>query len=60
MTKTVKCPDCTKNFSHDPEENIIIPDDAIVGDIFECPVCGAEMELVSSDPVQVAIIEEEK
>lgn len=60
MTKTVKCPDCFKISSKEPENNIIIPDDASVGDIFECPVCGAEMELISADPLQVALIEEEK
>lgn len=58
MTKIVKCPDpdC------DPEGKgpIIIPDDAVVGDILECPLCGAEMEIISTDPPQVALLEEEK
>jgi len=60
MTKVVKCPECEKLASHQNPENIIIPDDASIGDILECPVCAAELELVSLDPVQVAVIEEEK
>lgn len=57
MTKTVKCldPNC------DPKSSgIIIPDDAVVGDIVECSFCGAEMEIICLDPLQVILIEEEK
>jgi lysine biosynthesis protein LysW len=63
--KTVNCPVCLElNQSMDKDPNkgkkIIIPDDAIVGDIFECPDCGEELELICLNPLQVAPIEEEK
>jgi lysine biosynthesis protein LysW len=31
-----------------------------VGDIIICPACGAEHEVISSDPLQIELIEEEK
>ena len=31
-----------------------------IGDIVTCPACGAEHEVVSSEPLQLEIIEEEK
>lgn len=58
MSKRVKCPD--PNCDRENVQEIIIPDDAVVGDILECPVCGAEMEIISTDPPQVALLEEEK
>ncbi|MCL5090553.1 MAG: hypothetical protein M1514_00940 [Patescibacteria group bacterium] len=65
MTKTVSCPVCLElNQSIDESQikgkKIIIPDDAIVGDVFECPDCGGELELICLNPLQVAPIEEEK
>jgi len=59
MTKTVRCPDCDKMGELEPI-SVIVPDDAVVGDILECPNCGAELELISIDPLQVALIEVEK
>ncbi|PIS14542.1 lysine biosynthesis protein LysW [Candidatus Shapirobacteria bacterium CG09_land_8_20_14_0_10_39_12] len=58
MSKTAKCPDP----NCDPENPglIIIPDDAVVGDILECQTCGAEVEIISVDPPQVVLLEEEK
>lgn len=58
MTKIVKCPDPDCDLT--VNRGIIIPDDAVVGDILECSVCGAEMEIISTDPPQVALLEEEK
>lgn len=58
MSKRVKCP--YPNCDPENTQGIIIPDDAVVGDILECPVCGAEMEIISTDPPQVALLEEEK
>ena len=52
MTKTIKCPDC--------EELVIIPDDADVGEIIECHNCGAELEIISTNPPQVTLVIEEK
>jgi len=57
MAKTVKCPD---PFCDQPQGVIIIPDDSNVGDILECPACGAEVEVISLNPPQVVLIEEEK
>jgi lysine biosynthesis protein LysW len=31
-----------------------------VGDIIICPACGAEHEVISDDPLQLELIEEEK
>lgn len=58
MSKTVKCPD--QNCDQENEKAIIIPDDANLGDILECPICGAEVEVVSLNPPQVVLLEEEK
>jgi len=58
MTKTVKCPD--PNCDSENEKSIVIPDDASVGDILECPVCGAEIEVISTNPPQIVLLEEEK
>ncbi|MDP3888699.1 MAG: lysine biosynthesis protein LysW [bacterium] len=52
MEKTVKCPDC--------QAEVKIPNEAPVGEILECLNCGAEMELISLDPLEVSLIEEEK
>ena len=52
MTKITECPDC--------EETIIIPDDSEVGEIIDCPNCGAELEIISINPPQVSLIIEEK
>lgn len=58
MNKLVRCPDPNCDSSSPGE--IIIPDDATVGDVLECPVCGAEVEIISTDPPQVILLEEEK
>ncbi len=58
MSKNVKCPD--PNCDSENPGTIIIPDDGGVGDILECPVCGAEVEVISLNPPQIALLEEEK
>lgn len=58
MSKTVNCPD--QNCDPVNPGTIIIPDDAVVGDILECASCGAEVEIISISPLQVALLEEEK
>jgi len=50
--ESVFCQDC-----NDPIE---INREIEVGEIIECPTCGAEMEVVSLEPVVVSLIEEEK
>ena len=52
MTKTITCPDCDKE--------IIVPDDAQVGDILECGDCGNEFEVISLSPLQTVLVVEEK
>jgi len=47
-----KCPDC--------ETVINITKDAPVGKIIECANCGAEVELLSKNPLKIEILEEEK
>jgi len=59
MTQTVKCPDCEK--MGNPNSTLTIPDDYNVGDILECPNCGAQLEIIAKKPhLQVILIEEEK
>ena len=48
----IKCLDCQQTFT--------IEDDKQVGEIVECPHCGAEMEITSLEPLSVVLIEEEK
>jgi alpha-aminoadipate carrier protein LysW len=49
---TVSCPDC--------HEEISVPEETEVGEILECENCGAEMEVISLEPIKVKLIEEEK
>ena len=37
---------------------IPLQDDLILGEIFSCPDCGAELEVTSLDPVQLALAPE--
>ena len=41
----VNCPIC--------EAEVEVSDDAIVGEIVECPDCGSELEVKSLDPLAV-------
>lgn len=52
IPKTIKCPDC--------QEDVEVKGQAQVGDIIECQNCASEMEIVSLEPLQVSLIEEEK
>ncbi|RJR26079.1 lysine biosynthesis protein LysW [Candidatus Microgenomates bacterium] len=60
MTRTVKCPDCQANEPEDTVGCINIPIDAEPGEIIECPECGAEVEILSTNPIVVNLLEEEK
>lgn len=60
MSKTVKCPDCQEMSPKEEAGIIIIPVDSQVGEVLECPNCGAEVEIISLDPPVVVLIEEEK
>jgi len=56
MTKKIKCPQC--------DFEIMLSDDAQIGDIVECPgkddTCLTELEIISINPPVVALIVEEK
>ena len=50
--KKVLCKDC--------DEPIDLKDDVQAGEVVECQNCGAEMEVVNIEPLEVSLIEEEK
>jgi lysine biosynthesis protein LysW len=60
MTGTVKCPDCQVNEPENAIGYINVPIDSEPGEIVECPECGAEVEILSVNPVIVSLLEEEK
>lgn len=43
--ENVTCPIC--------DGDVEIAEDAIVGEIVECPDCGAELEVIGLDPIAV-------
>lgn len=47
-----KCLDCGNELE--------FPKNTQIGEIIECKNCGAEMELLSLEPLQLEILEEEK
>ncbi len=48
-----QCPECG-------EECVEIPEDAVLGEVLDCPRCGAELDLVSLDPPELMPFEEEE
>ncbi len=49
---TLLCPEC--------DTTISVSKDVKIGDIFECPACGTESELVDLTPFKLSPLEEEK
>lgn len=49
----IKCLDCGRTMNIDEQE----PE---VGDVLVCESCGAEHEVISVEPVELELIEEEK
>ena len=47
----MKCPECGADLQVSHHES---------GDIIVCSECGCEMELISKDPFEIRVIEEEK
>lgn len=47
---TVICVEC--------DGEVDVADDVIVGEILECPDCGVELEVTSTDPVTIALAPE--
>jgi len=48
----IYCPDCRGKFS-------VYESDIIEEDILECELCGAEIEVVSADPIKLKLYSEE-
>lgn len=48
----VVCPECGSRFD--------LPADAEAGEILDCPNCGVELDVVSLDPLEVMVFEEEE
>ncbi len=49
-TYCVICPLC--------EGDIEIPEDTDYGEIYECPICGVELEVIEIDPIEVQLVSE--
>ena len=49
---TIFCPDCRGKFE-------IEPDDIVEGDIVECSLCGAEIEVLQEDPIKLRLYSED-
>lgn len=47
--KTGKCPSC--------HSDVIIDDVAYEGDLVDCSNCGAELEIIALNPLQIGVIE---
>jgi len=52
MPHQVECPECGCM--------IELEDDVMVNEIVECPDCAVELEVVSTDPLEVAVAPEEE
>lgn len=50
--RTVPCSACGLD--------VAIPDDAMLGEVVFCDACGAELEVISLDPLRVGLYEEEE
>ncbi len=42
------CPDCRGKFG-------VLPEDVIEGEILECPLCGAEIEILQENPLKIRL-----
>jgi alpha-aminoadipate carrier protein LysW len=49
---SVVCPECDNPISIDPDE-------VEEGEVVQCDECGTDLEVVSSDPLELAPVEEE-
>lgn len=50
MTNPGICPEC--------DAEVAIPDDAMENELVSCPDCGAELEIMSLDPVTLEVAPE--
>jgi len=53
MTNTIFCPYCKEQITPHSEMHAI-------GDFIDCPICAAELEIISLNPFKVEYIESEK
>lgn len=51
-TRMVECLECGTNFD--------LPDNIKIGEVIDCPNCGAQLEVFSIDPPVIDIFEEEE
>ncbi|NUN13994.1 MAG: lysine biosynthesis protein LysW [Myxococcales bacterium] len=49
---TVECPECGVD--------VVFPDGTILGEVLTCDNCGAMLDVVSLDPPEVMLFEEEE
>jgi len=52
MSNQTTCPECAAD--------IILAKDTLPGEIIQCPDCGVELEVISLDPVTLALAPEEE
>jgi len=53
MTTPITCPYCKESIKpHNELHN--------VGDFIDCPICAAELEVITTEPLEVQYIESEK
>ena len=50
MPATSKCPEC--------DADVAVGADAVKGEIVSCPDCGAELEVIATGPVALALAPE--
>jgi alpha-aminoadipate/glutamate carrier protein LysW len=49
IKKQIKCPECDNEFEYDVTG-------VEIGDIIECPICGANLEVMSVEPFEAESI----
>lgn len=50
--QSITCPECDTLLS--------LPKNILLGKIVECPACGTENEIIATNPIRLAPLEEEK
>lgn len=49
---SAECPECGAT--------VTLPDGVVEGEVIECPNCAAELDVVSLNPVELMVFEEEE
>jgi alpha-aminoadipate carrier protein LysW len=50
MSQPINCPEC--------DGNLAIPADVMENELITCPDCGAELEIISLDPIELDLAPE--